>query len=187
MTYLLEPPPKCFILNTYTDEKWEAPLNPTVLNERIEAKYKRHEISGLSHERLQYKNTGNLKVPLEFFISQLHQDSIYGVEIPNINDDKAFLKSLLYPVGGIDYGYSGTPTIYFSWPGTLRFFGRALTMDIEHRKFALETGTTILMILRIMVEEELQSRKTMDQIRNDTDLSSDIFRNSEQSVEIGGE
>ncbi len=115
---------------------------------------------------MQYLNTGNKTIPLEFFISQAANDARYGIDIPNILDDKRFLESLIYPAADVDWGYQGPPTVFFSWPGNdLRMKGRITNHEVLSKSFRVEEGTVSLMVVRLDFEENLEFKKLMDEVR----------------------
>lgn len=165
MDRLLQEPPKCFLINLVDNDRWIAPFNPTTLEESLKVNYRRIQVPGLSHERLQYQGTGNKTIPLEFFISQMAQDGRYGTDLDNILADKAWLESLAYPAADIDFGYVGTPRVLFVWPTVIRLVGRITSVDFMHRQFQIESLTTTMLVARLDFEEDRDMRILMNEVR----------------------
>jgi Contractile injection system tube protein len=165
MEILNQQPPKCFLINLVNNDRWEAPFNPQSLEESLRVNYRRIQVPGLSHERLQYRNTGNKTIPLEFFISQMAQDAQFGTELDNILADKAWLESLAYPAADIDFGYVGTPRVLFVWPTVIRLVGRITSFSTMHRQFQVESLTTTMLVARLDFEEDRDMRILMNEVK----------------------
>lgn len=166
LAILDQEPPKVFLVNLETNERWDAMFNPTTLEESLEVKFNRLSIQGLSHERLQYTNTGNKTVPLEFFLSQTYIDQRFGANTFDIFEDKAFLESLGYPAADIDFSYQGTPRVLFVWPGVLRMVGRIVgEISFLNRTFNTNDGKVTVLVANLDFEEDRDFRILMDEVR----------------------
>jgi hypothetical protein len=165
MDMLAETPPRCFLINLSNNDRWEAPFNPTSLEESLRVNFRRIQVPGLSHERLQFQNTGNKTIPLEFFLSQMAQDEKFGTELDGILSDKAWLESLCYPAADLDFGYSGSPRVLFVWPSVIRLVGRIMSFETMHRTFAVGSMTTTLLVARLDFEEDRDMRILMNEVR----------------------
>lgn len=185
LTILDTDPPKVFLINLENNERWDAMFNPTTLEESLEVKFNRLQVQGLSHERLQYQNTGNKTIPLEFFLSQIYIDQKFGANTFSILDDKAFLESLAYPAADIDFSYQGTPQVLFVWPGTLRMKGRVMKVDFMNRTFQTRNGKVTILVATLDFEEDRDFRILMDEIR---EYGGNRFRQTVEgeNVEEGG-
>lgn len=162
-------PPRTSLINLASGERWDAPFNPASLAESIAATYARHQIPGLSHQRLQYIGTENKKYRLEFFLSQLRNDEQYP-DLRSILTDKQWLESLLFPVEVLDNGHVGSPRVLFVWPGVARMQGRVTAIEFEHRAFSVQTLRTTVMMASVQLESDRDIRV----------LSMDVRRQGEQ-------
>lgn len=159
--------PKATLMNTTTQERWEAPFNPSSFELQLRVNYKRTQSPGLSHERLSYQNTGNNVIPLEFFVSQINTDQTMGSDFADaLLDDQKFLQSLCYPESDIDYGYIGPPRVLFIWPNVITMIGRITQLNIMNRSFRSSDLTPIVMAAKLNFEEDLDERILSGDVRN---------------------
>lgn len=124
-------PPRVRIFNLRTNEGFVMQFNPTQFEEALSVNYGRPQVLGLSHQTLQYLNTGNLQVPMEFFF--LSQDPAAhegGKQVKN------FLYSLCYPPGGADSVVAGQPPrALVVWPGVLSLTTKLTQLRIRNQRF----------------------------------------------------
>jgi len=166
MTNLNIRPPAASIKNLVTGEVYEFQYNPQTFDENLEAKYNRPSIRGLSHERMTYKNTGNVTYPLELVLSQMTEDErSAGIDAgQTIQVQKAWLKSLLYPAAHEDLAFVGPPKVLFIWPGEIRTVGKFTKFRVTHREFSNRTLKCIRMTVRMTFEENLAVRRLMEDV-----------------------
>jgi hypothetical protein len=160
-------PPRAMLVNLDTQEEYEFLFNPQTLDEKLEAKYNRIEIQGLSHERLSYKNTSNNIIPIELYLSQLSQDVIAGVggSRPYIaTAQKKFLQSLVYPTDNQDYGFVGPPKVLFVWPRMVRMIGRITRVSFMSRSFSPRTLAATQIVATLEFEEDVELRRSMEDV-----------------------
>lgn len=160
-------PPRASLVNMTTNEEYQFLFNPQTIEEKIEAKYNRAQIIGLSHERLSFKNTTNNVVPIELYISQLAQDLIaqQGDSSPPIMQQKAWLQSLVYPASSQDFSFVGPPRVLFIWPRVARMIGRVTKVSFLHREFSNRTLGTIKMVARLEFEEDVEQMRLMEDVQ----------------------
>lgn len=162
----LSRPPRGALVNLSTDETFEFLANPHTLEETVEAKYKNQEVIGLSHSRKQYVTTGDLAVPIELFMSEELQ-RFYGDNFDRrqtMTEKKAWLMSLVYPVSSQDYSRIGPPQILLTIPNVLRIVGRVIRVHFLHREFHPEDMRTLTLVARMDIEEDLETRRLMDEV-----------------------
>lgn len=160
-------PPRVSMVNLATGDEFEFLFNPQTFDEKLEAKFNRTVVNGLSHERLSYINTSNNVIPLELYMSQMAQDHLTGRagSRPYIaTEAKRWLQSLVYPVEDQDYGYTGPPQVLFVWPTMARLIGRVTKVEFTHRAFSPRTLAAHQMICKLSVEEDVARRRLMDEV-----------------------
>lgn len=164
-------PPRGMLVNLSTNERLRLPFNPSYLEETIQANYARLAVPGLSHQRLSYSGTSNKTIPLELFLSQLGIDARRGEagSPPYVDTTiKNFLESLVYPAGGpdgVDGGTHGTPRVLFIWPRMLSMVARVVRMQFLHRSFSVNTGATTVLVAKLTLEEDRDTRLLMTDVR----------------------
>ena len=142
-------------------------INPQTIEERLEVNYKRQPPIGLSHERLQYKNTGNTTYPIELYMDQHMIDRFMPDPInqPDVLQRKNWLKSLCYPVSDQDYSRIGPTRVLFNWPNTFRVVGRITgQVTFLHREFNYQNLKTRVLVANFTIEEDLDSRVLMNDV-----------------------
>jgi hypothetical protein len=175
-------PPRGSIRNLVNGEEQDFQFNPQTLEETVEAKYSRAQVHGLSHERMGYTNTGNLKIPIELFISTIAQDLLgqQASSQPSIRTRKAWLQSLAYPASSPDFGLSGTPRILIIWPNVLTLRGRVTKVSFLHRTFSNVDLKTTVGVAKLDFEEDRDDRILMDEVASIGSLREDI-----NEIEVG--
>ena len=69
-------PPKCVLVNVSTAESIECLFNPTELTEKVEVNWSRLAVPGLSHQVLQFQNTGNRQLSgVEFYLDRFFAEA----------------------------------------------------------------------------------------------------------------
>ena len=106
-------PARMSIANVSSGDSIEAQFNPTELDEVLEVNWARQTVPRLSHQPLQFVNTGNVKFTLELQFEA--QDPT--TDIDRILGARRFLQSLCYPRrGAADVVGGGPPRALFVWP-----------------------------------------------------------------------
>lgn len=159
-------PPKGMLVNLSTNERFRFQYNPETLQETISAKFNRIDPPGLG-QKLQYTGYTNETIPLELFMSQLGQDvqALKAGAQPYVaTDRKRFLQSLLYPVGGEDFSFQGSPRVLFIYPRTINLVGRITKIQLTHRQSGNRTLATTILIARLDFEEDSDATRTMQDV-----------------------
>ena len=144
----------------------ECLFNPTQLSERVEVKWSRLAVPGLSHEVLQFQNTGNRQLPeVEFYL-----DALFAAEQPgdvNIRDFRAFLRALTVPPKGTE-GVPATapPRVLLIWPDVLTLECVVGSVEFQYRKLAVD-GSVLVYTATVNFEELLDTRVTSEELRGE--------------------
>lgn len=91
-------PTRMSIANTATGDVVEAQFNPAEFEEALEVNWARQTVPGLSHQPLQFVNTGNVKFTLELNFDALDPTT----DVDQIRFARRFLQSLCYPRRGAE-------------------------------------------------------------------------------------
>ena len=86
-------PARMSIANVSSGDSVEAQFNPTEFEEALEVNWARQTVPGLSHQPLQFVNTGNVKFTLELNFEA--QDPT--TDLDQLHLSRRFLQSLCYP------------------------------------------------------------------------------------------
>jgi len=143
--------PKITLLNLETDELFEVPIRPDALTEQVEVGYSRGQIIGLTHQPLQYVNTGNRKLPSIAF----NVDQHFAGEDEDIMQLRHFLMAATVE----EDGAGGPARITFVWPGVITFTGVITNLSVTHERFGDEGGVTGY-TATVSVEEWVPTRRT---------------------------
>lgn len=155
-------PPRVSLTNLRTNETAEMPFTPNEFVESVAVNWARQAILGMSHEQLQYTNTGNYTLnDLDFAFR-----ATTPAEAKAIHDGRRFLLSLCYaPEGAEGLRDGAPPRILFFWPQVVSMTC-ILSRDlrITHSAFNSE-GLTTRFNARFSLEEARNVRLTMDEVR----------------------
>jgi len=111
-------PKRMWLTNVDTLEEMIAHYNPSEMEEIISVNYNRLKVLGLSHEILQYQNTGNLRLNM---VLQFHAfdgtNEGQRNRVLDMKDAKRFIQSLCYSKRGAgDIAGGAPPRVLFIWP-----------------------------------------------------------------------
>jgi hypothetical protein len=142
-------PARMSIANVSTGDSIEAQFNPTEFEESLEVNWARQTVPGLSHQPLQYVNTGNAKFPLELNFEV--QDPT--TDLDAIHRARRFLLSLCYPRrGAADVASGGPPRALFLWPNVVSLTCVITALSFKYGRFNLE-GTPVQFSAKLSLEE----------------------------------
>lgn len=152
--------PRMSLTNISTGERIEAQFNPTSIQENITIEYSRQQVLGMSHQPLQYKNTGNQQLPLE-----LYWRSESRTEIEAHQDNRKFLYSLCYPRSGATNVVGGAPPrVLIVWPNYLSLTCVVTGLSIRAEQFNNEL-TPVKWSCSVALEEIRDVRLTSEEVR----------------------
>jgi hypothetical protein len=163
-------PARMSIANVSSGESIEAQFNPTELEEALEVNWARLTVPGLSHQPLQFVNTGNLKFALE-----LQFEALGPADSDRILRAKRFLQSLCYPRrGAANVVGGGPPRVLFVWPTFVSLTCVIASLSFKYSRFNL-AGTPIHFTAKLALEE----------IRDVRLLSEEVLANGTQRSGAG--
>jgi hypothetical protein len=164
-------PTRMSIANVSSGESIEAQFNPTELEEALEVNWARLTVPGLSHQPLQFVNTGNTKFTLELQFEA--QNATTDVE-RNLRA-RRFLQSLCYPRrGAANVAGGGPPRVLFVWPTFVSLTCVIASLSFKYSRFNL-AGTPIHFTAKVALEE----------IRDVRLLSEEVLANGTQRSSTG--
>ena len=161
-----ERPARMSIANVATGESVEAQFNPSEFEEALEVNWTRQTVPGLSHQPLQFVNTGNVKFTLELNFEV--QDP--STDLDTIHQGRRFLQSLCYPRRGAeDVVGGGPPRALFVWPNVISLSCVVTALSFKYGRFNLE-GTPV----------QFTAKVTLEEIRDVRLLSEDVLADGSQ-------
>jgi hypothetical protein len=156
-------PARMSIANVSTGDSVDAQFNPTELEETLEVNWARLTVPGLSHQPLQFVNTGNTKMSFELHFEA--QDPTTSLD--QLLRDRRFLQSLCYPRRGASTVAAGTPPrALFIWPNMVSLTCVVTALSFRYTRFNLE-GTPIEFACRVSLEEIRDVRLFSEDVLND--------------------
>lgn len=156
-------PARMSIANLSTGESVEAQFNPTEFEEALEVNWARQTVPGLSHQPLQFVNTGNVKFSLELNFEA--QDPTTNIE--QLNRSRRFLQSLCYPKRNAeDVIGGGPPRALFVWPGVVSLNCVVAALSLRYGRFNLE-GAPIQFTAKLTLEEIRDVRLLSEEVLAD--------------------
>jgi contractile injection system tube protein len=142
-------PARMSIANIATGQSVTAQFNPTEFEEALEVNWARQTVPGLSHQPLQFVNTGNTKFTLELNFEA--QDPTRSLD--EIHASRRFLLSLCYPRrGGDTVAGGGPPRALFVWPNVVSLTCVVTSLSFKYGRFNLE-GTPVQFTAKVALEE----------------------------------
>jgi hypothetical protein len=164
-------PSRMSIANVSTGDSVDAQFNPTELEESLEVNWARQTVPGLSHQPLQFVNTGNVKFTLELNFET--QDP--GADLDQLLRARRFLQSLCYPRrGAADVASGGPPRALFVWPTIVSLTCVITSLTFKYSRFNV-AGTPVQFTAKIGLEE----------IRDVRLLSEEVLANGSQRSGAG--
>jgi hypothetical protein len=159
-------PARMSIANIASGESVDAQFNPTDFEEALEVNWARQTVPGLSHQPLQFVNTGNAKFTLELNFEA--QDPTTDLE--QIHLARRFLQSLCYPRRGAeDVIGGGPPRALFVWPGVISLTCVLTALSFKYGRFNLD-GMPV----------QFTAKVTLEEIRDVRLLSEDVLADGTQ-------
>ena len=164
-------PARMAIANVSTGDSVDAQFNPAEFEEALEVNWARQTVPGLSHQPLQFVNTGNVKFTLELNFEA--QDP--AADLDQLLRARRFLQSLCYPRrGAADVVGGGPPRALFVWPTIVSLTCVITSLTFKYSRFNL-AGTPVQFTAKVGLEE----------IRDVRLLSEDVLANGSQRSGAG--
>jgi hypothetical protein len=159
-------PARMSIANVSSGDSIDAQFNPTEFEEALEVNWARQTVPGLSHQPLQFVQTGNTKFTLELNFEA--QDPT--TDLDTIQYARRFLQSLCYPRrGAADVIGGGPPRVLFVWPNVISLTCVITALSFKYGRFNLE-GTPV----------QFTAKLTLEEIRDVRLLSEDVLQDGTQ-------
>ena len=152
-------PPRLTLANIATGDSIEAQFNPAGFEEAIEVNWARLKVPGLSHERLHFVHTGNLKLALELTFDALDPTSSLDAAL----EARRFMMSLCYPVAGEDVPSTSPPRVLVIWPTIVTLTCVVGSLSFQYRRFNVQ-GTPVQFTSKLALEEIRDVRITSDEV-----------------------
>ena len=161
-------PPRMILVNVRTGEEKTVLRNPLRPIQDITVNYNRMGSPGLSHQPLQYSNTGNATFPdMQFFISKYSAVKSGLLNDPDILDFERFLLSFTAP-SEMGQGILGgaPPRILLIWPAPVFSVECVVTkLRFEYQRFATRTAELLRYVATVSFEEIRDERLTSEDLR----------------------
>lgn len=168
-------PRRVSLTNLSTGEGWIAMFNPTGFEEQVQVNWNRRQVLGLSHEPLQYGNTGNWTFSLDLYMrgtksvtANPFTESTIKDKAPKGLDDimaiRKFLMSLAYPVSGTTIGEGGPPRVLVVWPHIMSITCVVTSVKFANQRFNVE-GYPVEYVASVGFEEIRDTRISSSDIR----------------------
>ena len=152
-------PPRLTLANVATGDSIEAQFNPTGLEEALEVGWARLKVPGLSHERLHFVGTEDLKLNLELTFDAMDPSS----SLDEVLKARRFLMSLCYPVAGQDVPSTSPPRVLLIWPSIVSLTCVIDSLFFKYGRFNLQ-GTPVQFTAKVALEEIRDVRITSDEV-----------------------
>lgn len=153
------PAVKVTLVNLRTMEEQPVLANPTELETAIDVGWNNLIVPGLSHEPMQYKNTGNVGFTLTLECSEFDFDSIV------LDDHERFLTSLCYPEYDANSILEGAPPrVLVVWPKVLSMQIVVMSLRIKRTQFASD-GRALRFVATVAVAEIRDVRLSAGDVR----------------------
>jgi hypothetical protein len=165
LSYLQRPVKRMSITDLRTDKELEMQFNPAEMNESLSVNWARLHSPGLSHERLQYGNTDNMKWSFQLIYDELaFTGTKQGGTALASADARNFLMSLCYPRRGSPSVNDGAaPRVLFVWPNFISVDGVITALKFKHSRFNLN-GQPTYFTVDVALEEMRDTRLFADDV-----------------------
>ena len=152
--------PRVTLVNLVTTEQHVCLLNPTAFAEKVQVGYNRLSVPGLTHQVLQFQNTGNRRVDgVEFYLDRLVADQ---ADAPDILAFRRFLRALTLPV--LVAGQpTAPPRVLLVWPAVLTMEAVLTDVEFAYRSFGGD-GRVLTYSASVSFEEILDVRRTAPEL-----------------------
>jgi len=157
-------PPHCMIVNVTSGESIECLFNPTQLTERVDVRWNRLTVPGLSHQVLQYQSTSNRSLNgVEFYVDRFFAEE--QPSQPDILNFQSFLRALTVPPAKtVSVLRTAPPRALIIWPNVLTIETILTQVEFQYKQFALD-GSVLVYTATVTFEEILDVRVSPEQRR----------------------
>lgn len=160
---------KASLVNLDTNETYEFLFNPEeVRTPDIKAVYDEANVAFGSQPRLRYKYTTGVDWVFTLYLSSTTSNAQNAINFlslsRNLNNDTAFLQSLVYPIEGTGIKDRRPPNVRFVWPDLANVKVRVMSVGTHYRKFNFRLQQQITAI-DIVLRENPDKQVTSNLVR----------------------
>ena len=160
--------PRMTIINTETGETFRPQFNPTEIEEQIAVNFARQQVPGLSHEVMQFVNTGNRAFNFELFF-QLGSTTISSAGAVNAQGGfhhyvRSRLREFAYPRAASGLVNAGPPRALLVFPGFITVQAYLLDLSFKFQRFNVQ-NQPVAFTASTQWEEVRDTMRLSDEIR----------------------
>jgi hypothetical protein len=153
-------PRRVSLVNLVTNEERGVMFNPTELTEKISTTWADLQVVGLSHEIQHFINTSSCQYHFDLFYHALSGKS---EDLPRIQYDRRFLKSMTHPQRSQSIVRGGPPRILFVWPNLLSLVCTLRDLEFKYTQFS-SSGAPVAWNAKVQLREIRDAFVGMDDI-----------------------
>lgn len=149
---------KASLVNLDTNETYKFLFNPTtVKNPPVKAVYHEKNVAFRSHPRLQYSHTSGKDWVFQLYLNSISSGAQSVINIlaisRNINNDTAFLESLVYPLANRGIKNRRPPKVRFVWPKLANVKVRVMEVGTAYQQFNFRLQQKVTLIDLVLRED----------------------------------
>lgn len=149
------------LVNLDTNETYQFVFNPSeVKRPEIKAVYDETNVMFRSHPRLRYKYTSGADWVFTLYLSATSGNSSNLLSVfnqsRNLNNDTAFLESLVYPIEAQGIENRRPPIVRFVWPNLANVRVRVMSVGTTYRKFNARLQQQVTLVDLVLREDPEQ-------------------------------
>lgn len=155
--------PKASLVDLDRLRTYSFQFNPETLKQPdVEAVYDNAEIAFRSHQRMRYKHTKSGTWVFQLYLNSISAAGGSVINIinlsKNLNDDIAFLRSLVHPLEGDGIENRRPPIVRFVWPNTVNQRVRVLRVGSVYQQFNFRLQAKVVAIDITLQEDPLTNQ-----------------------------
>ncbi len=160
------------LTNLNSLESLKAQFNPNQYREQLAVNYERNDIRGLPHQPLDYNNTSNHQIFMDFYADSGMQVGAVPIASifnrPKIDEFKNFLMALCYPPaqGSGVIANAGPPRCLLNWPNALVMHVAVTSLSFNNQRFDWKDSSITAYVARVSFEEVRDQRLTSEEVRS---------------------
>ncbi|GAB1376897.1 hypothetical protein MASR1M48_17490 [Lactococcus petauri] len=157
------------LVNLDMNKTYQFVFNPTEIKQpEIKAVYDETNVMFRSHPRLRYKYTSGSDWVFTLYLSSTSGNSSNLLSVfnqsRNLNQDTAFLQSLVYPISGQGLANRRPPIVRFVWPNIANVRVRVMSVGTTYKKFNMRLQQQVTMI-DLVLREDPEKNVTSNLVR----------------------
>lgn len=153
------------MVNLDTNETYQFLFNPEeVRNPDVKAVYDEANVAFGTQPRLRYKHTTGVDWVFTLYLSSTSSNAQGVLSFlslsRNLNNDTAFLQSLVYPIESVGIKNRRPPNVRFVWPDLANVKVRVMSVGTHYQKFNFRLQqqiTAVDIVLRENPDKQVQS------------------------------